>query len=457
MTTLGLRRQGPRNLAPRLIGAAVGLGLLVALTRLPPGGPAMPANVPVPDGVELAPRLDAGGGLGLLPPAERVAFWERRVASGGSFLDLINLADAYLDRSRAGGDIDDLQRAATALDRAANTAAYPDRVAVRRAMVAFALHDFTGALQRADAVLRHSPDDLAALGVAGDARLETGDLAGASARYRRLAQLAPSPAAWSRLGRIAFLTGEPGMATRLVSRAVAASHEEGAPDAEAFYAFQLGDLHRAAGEFETAETAYRAALNALPDYVPAMSGLAGVLAATDRRSDAIRILERATARLPQPELLAALGDLYALDGRAERAEEQYRLVEGIARLSAGSGSVHDRQLVIFSADHQRHLRAALSRARAELAVRKDIYGHDALAWVLYRLGRLDEAASHADAATALGTPDPRIAYHAGLIALARGEHDRAASLLRTAVRGIALLPPLQAETARQALSEVVRT
>ena len=65
--------------------------------------------------------------------------------------------------------------------------------------------------------------------------------------------------------------------------------------------------------------------------------------------------------------------------------------------------------MIFSADHERGLRDALSRARAELVVRGDIYGHDALAWVLYRLGRFDEAAVHAEAALALGTPDPRIA------------------------------------------------
>ena len=127
---------------------------------------------------------------------------------------------------------------------------------------------------------------------------------------------------------------------------------------------------------------------------------------------------------------------------------------GIAQLSSATGSVYDRQLVIFGADHQRGLHDALARARAELAVRGDIYGHDALAWVLYRLGRFHEAAAHAKAALALGTPDPRIAYHAGLIASARGDDVQAMSLLRVAVRGVALLPPLQADAARAALVEL---
>ena len=146
MTTIGFRRPDPGRLAYRLIGAAAAAGIVLALTRLPIGTPAAPVDaVPPLDGAAAAPQLDGGGSLGLLPPAQRVAFWEKRVADGGSFLDLINLADAYLDRSRATGDLDDLNRAATALDEAAKTAPYPDRVIVRRAMVAFALHDFVGA------------------------------------------------------------------------------------------------------------------------------------------------------------------------------------------------------------------------------------------------------------------------------------------------------------------------
>ncbi len=455
MTTIGLRRRDPGRLAYRLIGAGAALGIVLALTRLQIGSPATTAEVQPPvDAIAAAPQLDGGGSLGLLPPAQRVAFWEKRVAEGGSFLDLINLADAYLDRSRATGDLDDLRRAATALDQAVETDPYPDRVIDRRAMVAFALHDFVGAMRRADDVLRRTPDDLAALGVAGDARLETGDIAGARERYQRLAELAPSPASWSRLGRMAFLNGDPDAAARLISRAATSSREQGLPDAEAFYDFQLGDLHRATGDLEGAEAAYTASLAALPEYVPAMNGLAAVLAATNRRDEAIRILELATARLPQPELVAALGDLYALAGDDARAEAQYRLVAGIAQLSSATGSVYDRQLVIFGADHQRGLHDALARARAELAVRGDIYGHDALAWVLYRLGRFHEAAAHAKAALALGTPDPRIAYHAGLIASARGDDVQAMSLLRVAVRGVALLPPLQADAARAALVEL---
>jgi tetratricopeptide (TPR) repeat protein len=451
MMTITAPIQPSRRSLARLAGAALAALLVFAASRMSSTGTA-PLMAPHPDALAQPPDLDARGTLGLLPPAERVAFWEKRVAGGGSYLDLINLADAYIDRSRVGGGLDDLTRAATALDRAATTAPYPAQVDVRRAQVAFALHDFHGAMRRADALLRDDPQNLAALGVAADSRLETGDVAGARERYDQLAQLASSPAAWSRLGRMAFLTGDPDGAIRLVARAADVSRQEGAPDAEAFYEFQLGDLQRATGKLDRAAAAYRRSLGALPEYVPAMAGLAAVRNAQGRRAEAIELLETATARLPQPDLVAALGDLYALDGQPARAEAQYRLVAGIGRISAANGSVYDRQLSLFAADHDRGITRAVRRARGELAVRGDIYGHDALAWTLYKAGRLDDAAIQADAALALGTPDPRIAYHAGMIAAAQGEDARALPLLQLAVRGIAMLPPLQQPQARAALA-----
>jgi tetratricopeptide (TPR) repeat protein len=183
-----------------------------------------------------------------------------------------------------------------------------------------------------------------------------------------------------------------------------------------------------------------------------MAGLAAVRNAQGHRDEAITLLETATARLPQPELVAALGDLYALDGQADRAQAQYRLVDGIAKLTAATGSVYDRQLSLFAADHDRDVTAAVRRARAELAVRPDVYAHDALAWTLFAAGQLDAAAQEVGAALALGTPDPRLAYHAGLIAAAQGDDARALPLLRLAVRGIAMLPALQQPRARAALA-----
>jgi tetratricopeptide (TPR) repeat protein len=406
-----------------------------------------------------APSLDgagwSGAAGGLVPPAERVAFWERRVSAAGSspsYLDLTYLADAYLDESRATGDLDDLRRAQTALGLAASVTPDPKAVQGRQALVAFSLHEWQASLGIAHTLLAADPQNFAALGVSGDALLEIGQIDAARQRYATLEQLVPSPAVWSRLGRLAFLTGDPQGAIRLISQAVSGAIEEGYPDSIAFYRFQLGDLYRQTGQVDRAAENYEAALAALPDYVPATVALARTREAQGRRAEAISLLERAVARLPQPETVAMLGDLYALAGNLDKAAQEYDLVDGIAQVARATGSVYDRQLTIFDADHDRDLVEAVARAREELAVRGDVYGYDALAWALFKAGDLAGAAAAAQQALALGTPDPRIAFHAGMIAAAQGRAIDAATLLRRAVAGSSMLPPLQVPVAEAALA-----
>lgn len=400
-----------------------------------------------------APGLDTSATDGLLPPAERVAFWEARVANGGAYLDQVHLADAYLDRARAAGDVADLERADAALARAAATAPDQAPVRVRKALVAFALHDFAGALATATSVLEADPRNLTALTVVGDSHLELGQVDMAAGAYAELAEVAPSAASWSRLGRLAYLRGDLDGAMALVGDAAEDASTAGFPDEIAFYHVQLGDLHRASEDADAAEAAYGAALEALPEHPPAMAGLARVREAQGRRDEAIALLETATRRLPLPELVASLGDLYALRGDLALAEDQYALVEAIAGLSADQ-SVYDRVSVLFAADHDRDVDAAITAARDELTRRSDVHGHDALAWALFAGGRLDEAAAAAAEATRLGTADPRIAYHAGMIALAQGREAEARGLLQTAVAGAMSLPPLQAPRADAALASL---
>ena len=64
-------------------------------------------------------------------------------------------------------------------------------------------------------------------------------------------------------------------------------------------------------------------------------------------------------------------------------------------------------------------------AREELANRADVLTHDALAWALAANGELPAADVEMRAALAEKTRDARLLFHAGEIALARG--DRAAA------------------------------
>jgi tetratricopeptide (TPR) repeat protein len=238
----------------------------------------------------------------------------------------------------------------------------------------------------------------------------------------------------------------------LVGRAISDAEANGFGDEAAFYRYQLGELHRATGDLAAAGAAYETALDAIPEYPAATIGLAMTREGQGRRTEAIALLETATNRLPTPEAVAALGDLYFLAGDLEAAERAYALVERIGAVARATGAVYDRQLILFAADHDRAVEGAISLAESELELRHDIYAWDALAWALYKDDRLDEAAAAADRSMALGTPDPRLAYHAGMIAAARGETDLARRLLTQALAGAAYLPSLQVPIAEEALA-----
>jgi tetratricopeptide (TPR) repeat protein len=386
-----------------------------------------------------------------------VAFWKARVADGGGYLSALHLVDALIERSRATGDLADLERASSVLESAAGGAPPGDAgLPFRQGRIAFALHDFSTARAAAEEALSLQPDDPTGLALLGDVSLELGDIARADEAYRALAKAGPirSPAILSRLARRTWLEGRVDRAEKLVRDAIAGAQLAGTDDERAFFQFQLAEMLRARNALGDAEEAYRAALRSQPDHVPSLGGLARVLEEQGRRDEAIPLLEAATGRLPAPELVAALGDLYALDGRAGDAEDQWALVERIAEVAQAVGGVHDRQLVLFLADHDRDLDRAVELARAEIAVRGDVYGHDALAWALFKAGRLDEAADAADRALHLGTPDGRFHFHAGLIAAALGRDAEARTHLEAAAARSASLPPSQVPVLEAALERL---
>jgi Flp pilus assembly protein TadD len=93
----------------------------------------------------------------------------------------------------------------------------------------------------------------------------------------------------------------------------------------------------------------------------------------------------------------------------------------------------------------------LEIATLAIETRRDVYGWDAYAWTLYRAGRYEQATEAIGEALRLGTPDPRLHYHAGMIALAMGDEARARAELGLALRLGPAFDPLQVFVARETL------
>ena len=386
--------------------------------------------------------------------ARLIGVFEARVKEHTDALDYLFLGKLYLQRARSTGDLGSYTQAGAALER--SLALYPsdpDALAAL-ARLRYATHDFAAAARVARTILAADPGDIAASAILGDASLELGDYGTASDKFSGLATRFPNAAAVNaRLARLAFLRGDDDLARVLADRAQNEARDEGTFGVDlAWYAHLRAQLSFDRGDYEAARNEEGEALAVAPDYYVAEAGFARGAAALGRIDDAIAHYERAIAIVPQPEYLAALGDLYTLRGDTTRAARAYDTVEVSASLATLGQRLYDRQFALFYLEHERSLDRALTIAEASLAQRPDAYGYDIYAWALYKTGHYTEAVVASQRALAMGTRDARLHYHAGFIALAGGDLDRARSELGRALAIGPAFDPLLAARARAAVA-----
>ena len=366
------------------------------------------------------------------------------------------LAQLYLDRARMTGDVGTYAQAQAAVEAALRRSPTDAAAQTILATLRYTTHDFAGALALASREVAQDPSNVGALALVADARMELGDVGSASAIVDRLARSQPGTSAVDvRRARIAFLKGDTPAAAQLAGQAEREAVSEGAFGVGlAWYRTFRAQVAYDSGDYATSAALDRSALGVAPDYHVALFGLARARAAAGDTTQAIELFRRLVDLVPQPDYVAALGDLYAVTGDRVHADEEYQTVQLIGTLARINAQLFNRQLVIFDADHSVHAADAVRLAAAELRVRKDIYGYDAYAWALYADGRAAEARSAMSHALSLGTRDAKLLYHAGMIAAATGDRATARSLLQQALAISPSFDLLQAGRARTELGRL---
>jgi Flp pilus assembly protein TadD len=134
---------------------------------------------------------------------------------------------------------------------------------------------------------------------------------------------------------------------------------------------------------------------------------------------------RAQSQAPLPEYAAWLVKLHRRLGQQEFAKKQLAMLDVADALGKAAGEAANRNLALAYADLDYRTSRALELARAELAVRRDVYTYDALAWALFKNGKAAEASSVMEKALTQSTPEPSFHEHAALIFAAAGRTDEA--------------------------------
>lgn len=437
-----------RLLRPALLGASAltlaGAMTLTAAVAL--GGPGQPDRTGSPGAVT---RTAVGGTGAPDPSGSSVAALQQRLRDvprdhrGWATLSL-----AYVEQARVTADPPVYAKADGALARATRIAPDDAVVLTARATLAAARHQFHRSLAAADQAIDVNPYGARAWAVRSDALTELGRYRAAREAARRADDLEPGPSTFARLSYQAELRGDLAEATRLMRLSRDAATTD-AP-AYAFASFHLGELARAVGDLTAAGRHYAAALSADPSYPPALAGRARLAAARGDHATAVRTYRSVVARLPLPEYVAELADLYLATGRPDEAEQQLAVAAASARLAAASGVRTDLETALVEADHGSPV-DALRAARTEWSVRRTIHTADAMAWALHAAGRDRAALAFARRATALGTQDARLLFHRGAVEAALGLDGPARAHLRAALRLDSGVAPLREQQARELL------
>ena len=380
----------------------------------------------------------------------RIAAFEKRAASKPDDLHYKNLlAGAYIQKMRETTDFGYLDRASRIVTEVLSGEPANYEARRLRSEIGLERHQFAEVAGLSREMIAAAPDDAWNWGTLGDALMELGRYDDAAEAYQKMVTLQPNQASYNRASYYRWVMGDAKGAIAIMQQAI----RSGSPAAEntAWCLVDLGNLYFKIGRVGEAEQAYRSALKTFDGYYPAYAGLGRIQAARGQLGEAIESYQRAQSAVPIPEYAEALSDLYERTGRKVEARRQLDLIEVVDKMARANNEKTNRNLALVFADQNWNLARALELAQAEAEVRGDVYTHDALAWALYKNGRLAEAEHAAQKALQFGTPEPSFYYHAGLIAVALHKNDEAAKCL---ARALALNPhfdPRQAEVARSTL------
>ena len=388
-----------------------------------------------------------------------IAFWEARVqTSPDDFTAQNQLALAHIQRARDTGDVLDYSRAQEAVD--ASLAAVPDNhdAMVLLASLQVTRREFALALETARSAMVLDASDTFARAIAGDALIGLGDYDAALETYRELVETSPSLTSFSRLAHIHELRGDATAAEAAWQNAF--NTDDGRrPENTAWALVDYGHYLFRRGDLAGAVAQYQSSLEAIPGYIHALAGRARVAAASGLYDEAINLYEEVVSRQQILDYVAALGDVYLATGREADAKHEYELVATIDSLYRESGMNTDAQMAVFLADHDLRLEEAVDQAFGAYETHpNNVYTADALSWALYKAQQDEEALTYSEQAVRLGSHDPALLFHAGMINFRSGKHETARGYLQRVIEtnpNFSLLYASQAHTALDELNKLV--
>jgi tetratricopeptide (TPR) repeat protein len=359
-----------------------------------------------------------------------VAFYQQRIQiNPDDGLNKAALAGSYLKLAKATGDTRWFLLAQQTAQSSLNALPIHNNGAhLILARVAEAKHDFATATQIAQEVLRHSPDNEEATTILVSANLARGKVLEADRAIKSLATKIPTLGTYLQQALVSAAQGKDAMATAQFQQAIK-DEEPGEAGSSARARTLFGQFWLERGQLNRADQLFQEALRILPQYPPALLGMAQLETrrgqydeAQDRYAQVYT--DKALANIYDHLAIAGLAEMFALKGDRVKADEAWQRAEKLLRQHPELQTFgHRRELaqILLMRGRSQDLPEALNLMEAEVKIRRDPKTLDALAWALSKSQRYAEAQTIIQEAIKTGVRDAKLYYRAGLIAAALGQ------------------------------------
>jgi tetratricopeptide (TPR) repeat protein len=386
-----------------------------------------------------------------------IAFYEKRIRRDP--VDQISarlLAQQYMQRYRETGDIGDIERSmvqarrSIALQPGNNWSGYEILASGETA-----LHQFAAALRDEEYAHADRGDDTNAVAQMASLQMELGHYDRAKLLLAPAIRLHPGdPGLLAVDARYKELTGNIADARASLDRATVTMDSviDNSAQARAWFHFRAGEMAFTSGATGEAEQDERDALVIFPNFAQADNALARFCWASKDWDCALTAATKGADIVPLPETLGYKADAQRALGNAAGAKQTDDVIYAIERIG-NAYHVSDRLLAVYYSEHGIRTGDALAIARREIGLRGDeLYAQDTLAWAAAQDGHWDEARAAARRAVRFDTQDPRMQYHAGMIALHFADRKEAKLRFEHALALNAQFHPVYADDARRQLA-----
>jgi tetratricopeptide (TPR) repeat protein len=317
-------------------------------------------------------------------------------------------------RASLTGDLAALARAGEAVEQAIRQVSNPADLYFVKANLDFALHrlaDVRGVLDREPALR----DSVHGRALRADLDFQAGQYDAARQGFEDLVR---SERTWDALARLAYFNFKMGDTARADALYAEAEEELTAKEMRhyAWVELQRGVVHLSRGRHHAARAHYERANRAYSGYWLVAEHMAELLGAEGRFDAAAAVYRDVIAHVPRPELLQALGEIYALMDESDRAHGCFERALDAYHASAERGEVHYyHHLADLYADVLHDGAAAVHWARRDLELRQNFSTQAALAWAMHRAGAAYQASDMMERALASGVCDARLFFQAAEI------------------------------------------